>query len=302
VWIATRSTSAPASSRPDRCGSPTSTARRRRPARPRRPSAPTGSACRRRVHQDRRVDPRAGGRAAHRCPRPDRELGLRFETARAAPPPALRAHVQGTATRTKFLSPYPASKLRASSWSATSAVASIGWPGMIGHNWGRSTPSVGSGSRAQTSAAARATTSTSPPADQDRPPDVALVANGRLVLDGEPLRIGGLDRVYGTASARSRPAASSPFAREGGGRLGAGSPLTRRTSSPGCTPTRRAPSTTRSTAPISTEAGGRASRPQYGDVELDGPPRLRMSHDERMGPLQPYPDAELRRAAAGAGR
>lgn len=101
--------------------------------------------------------------------------------------------------KTKFLSPYPDSRFDGELTVGGERLALEGWPGMIGHNWGTEhaerwvwLQASGLGGR-----------------DGDYI-DVAAgrikigrfttpwVANGQIVLDGEPLRLGGFDRAYGT--------------------------------------------------------------------------------------------------------
>ena len=101
--------------------------------------------------------------------------------------------------KTKFLSPYPATKFAGEVVINGERIALAGWPGMIGHNWGTEHAErwvwiQGSGLGGREGdyidvAAGRIKIGpwTSP-----------WVTNGRLVLDGEPLRVGGLDRIYGT--------------------------------------------------------------------------------------------------------
>lgn len=101
--------------------------------------------------------------------------------------------------RTKFESPYPATRFDGEITLDGDVIPIAGWPGMVGHNWGTEhaatwvwTQASGLGGR------------------EGDYVDVAVgrvklgpwttpwVANGRIVLDGEPRRLGGLDRVYGT--------------------------------------------------------------------------------------------------------
>ena len=101
--------------------------------------------------------------------------------------------------KTKFLSPYPATKFDGEVAIDGERVAIDAWPGMVGHNWGTEHAErwvwiQGSGLGGREGdyidvAAGRIKVG---------PWTTPWVANGRLVLDGEPLRVGGFDRVYGT--------------------------------------------------------------------------------------------------------
>ena len=102
--------------------------------------------------------------------------------------------------RTKFLSPHPAAR-----WSGTFEVGGRrieldGWPGMIGHNWGAEHAErwvwvQGSGFEGRSAedyfdmAVGRIKVGrfTTP-----------WVANGQIVIQGDPYRVGGFDRIYGT--------------------------------------------------------------------------------------------------------
>jgi hypothetical protein len=101
--------------------------------------------------------------------------------------------------RTKLLSPYPASHFDGEVVIGGDRVELVGWPGMVGHNWGSEHAErwiwlQGSDLGGRTGDYI----------------DVALgrvqvgrwttpwLANGQIVLDGEPLRIGGLTSAYGT--------------------------------------------------------------------------------------------------------
>jgi len=101
--------------------------------------------------------------------------------------------------RTKFLSPYPASTFEGEVAVGDERIPVAGWPGMIGHNWGTEHAerwvwiqgsNLGGREGDYIDVAAGRI--------KIGPWTTPWVANGRLVLDGEPLRIGGFDRVYGT--------------------------------------------------------------------------------------------------------
>lgn len=101
--------------------------------------------------------------------------------------------------RTKLLSPYPAATFSGSFAIGEKAVEIDGWPGMVGHNWGvehaekwvwiQASDLNGNRGDYLDIAAGRIRLGplTSP-----------WVANGQVVLDGRPYRVGGLDRIYGT--------------------------------------------------------------------------------------------------------
>ncbi|MEA3035948.1 MAG: hypothetical protein QOH04_1713 [Sphingomonadales bacterium] len=101
--------------------------------------------------------------------------------------------------RTKLLSPYPASHFDGELVIGGERVLLAGWPGMVGHNWGSEhaerwiwlqASDLGGRTGDYIDAAigrvkiGRWTT--------------PWVANGQIVLDGEPLRLGGLTSAYGT--------------------------------------------------------------------------------------------------------
>ena len=101
--------------------------------------------------------------------------------------------------RTKLLSPYPASRFDGEVTFGGERIALTGWPGMVGHNWGSE--------HAERWIWLQASDLGERTGDYL---DVALgrvrvgrwttpwLANGQIVLDGEPLRIGGLTSAYGT--------------------------------------------------------------------------------------------------------
>jgi len=102
--------------------------------------------------------------------------------------------------KTKFLSPYPASHFDGEVTVGGERIDLAGWPGMIGHNWG--------------SEHAERWVWIQGAAFADRPRDtyfdagaarikvggatVPWIANGRLVLDGEEHRLGGIERMRST--------------------------------------------------------------------------------------------------------
>jgi hypothetical protein len=101
--------------------------------------------------------------------------------------------------RTKFLSPYPAARFTGTVTVGDDTLALDGWPGMVGHNWGSEHAErwiwiQGSGLGENPNdyidvAAGRIKIGgwTTP-----------WVANGRIVIDGEPHRLGGFRGTYGT--------------------------------------------------------------------------------------------------------
>ncbi len=101
--------------------------------------------------------------------------------------------------KTKFLSPYPASSFDGRLTIGGEQIDLTGWPGMIGHNWGTE--------HAERWVWLQASALGGREGDYI---DVAAgrikvgrwttpwVANGQIVLDGEPLRIGGFLSAYGT--------------------------------------------------------------------------------------------------------
>lgn len=101
--------------------------------------------------------------------------------------------------RTKFLSPHPAATFSGSFEIGDTQVAIEGWPGMIGHNWGTE--------HAERWVWIQASNLGGVEGDYM---DIAAgrikigrmttpwVANGQIVLGGDPYRLGGFDRIYGT--------------------------------------------------------------------------------------------------------
>jgi hypothetical protein len=101
--------------------------------------------------------------------------------------------------RTKFLSPYPSATYSGSVEVGSETIEIDAWPGMIGHNWGAE--------HAERWVWIQGSGFSDNPADHV---DIAAgrikvagmttpwVANGQIVLDGEPYRIGGFRGAYGT--------------------------------------------------------------------------------------------------------
>jgi hypothetical protein len=107
--------------------------------------------------------------------------------------------------RTKFLSPYPNARYSGLLRVRDREIELEGWPGMIGHNWGAEHAErwtwvqgagLGGSDRTYFDLAAGKI--------KLGPWTTPWVANGLLVLDGEELRLGGLDRVRHT-EIRDRP-------------------------------------------------------------------------------------------------
>jgi hypothetical protein len=101
--------------------------------------------------------------------------------------------------RTKFLSPYPATSFDGEVAVGAERVPIAGWPGMIGHNWGAE--------HAERWVWIQGSALGGRPGDyidlaagrvKIGPWTSPWVANGCIVLDGEPRRLGGFDRIYGT--------------------------------------------------------------------------------------------------------
>lgn len=101
--------------------------------------------------------------------------------------------------RTKMLSPYPSSLFSGTFEIGDAKLVLDGWPGMIGHNWGAEhadrwvwiqASNLGGNEGDYLDIAAGRI--------KIGPMTTPWAANGRLVLDGEPYRLGGLDRIYGT--------------------------------------------------------------------------------------------------------
>ena len=106
--------------------------------------------------------------------------------------------------KTKFLSPYPTAKFTGAVTLGDETVEIAGWPGMIGHNWGaehaerwvwiQASELGGNEGDYLDVAAGRIKVGgwTTP-----------WVANGRIVIDGEPYRVGGFRGTYGTELSES---------------------------------------------------------------------------------------------------
>jgi hypothetical protein len=101
--------------------------------------------------------------------------------------------------KTKFLSPYPTAKFTGTVTIGDESLELVGWPGMIGHNWGAE--------HAERWVWIQASGLNGNEADYV---DIAAgrikvggwttpwVANGRIVIEGEPYRVGGFRGTYGT--------------------------------------------------------------------------------------------------------
>ncbi len=106
--------------------------------------------------------------------------------------------------RTKMLSPHPYAKFSGTVEVAGKTVELDSWPGMVGHNWG--------GEHAERWTWIQAANLGGREGDYL---DVAAgrikigpftspwIANGQIVLDGRPYRLGGLDKMYGTEVSES---------------------------------------------------------------------------------------------------
>jgi hypothetical protein len=101
--------------------------------------------------------------------------------------------------RTKFLSPYPSATFNGTVTIGDDTVEIGGWPGMIGHNWGAE--------HAERWVWIQASGLGDNPGDhidlaagriKIGPWTTPWVANGSIVLDGEPHRLGGFRGTYGT--------------------------------------------------------------------------------------------------------
>jgi hypothetical protein len=101
--------------------------------------------------------------------------------------------------RTKLLSPYPASHFDGEVVLGGERFELAGWPGMVGHNWGAEHAERWIWLQAG-DLGGRAGDYIDAALGRVRigPWTTPWVANGQLVLDGEPLRIGGLTSAYGT--------------------------------------------------------------------------------------------------------
>jgi hypothetical protein len=106
--------------------------------------------------------------------------------------------------RTKFLSPYPASSFDGSLALGGERIEIAGWPGMIGHNWGAEHAERWVWLQAQ-NLGGREGDYIDVAAGRIRvgPLTTPWVANGQIVFDGQPLRIGGFLNTYGTEFAAS---------------------------------------------------------------------------------------------------
>ena len=211
---------------------------------------------------------------------------------RAVPPPPLRPPVRRAAATDQV--PEPLSAARGSTARLTVDGERVELAGVAGDD----RPQLGRRARRALGVdpgrepgrrGGRATSTWRPGRIKIGPVTTPWVANGMLRIDGVEHRLGGFDRMLSTKvdeqptelpSSRSRARASSSAA---------ASRRSRATSSPGCTPTRRAPSTTRSTARSPTwswRSSGTAREPRR--LELDRSRRLR-DRNARHRPRHPAP-------------
>jgi hypothetical protein len=100
--------------------------------------------------------------------------------------------------RTKFLSPYPNAVYTGSVEVGGREVDVAGWPGMIGHNWGAEHAERWTWVQGTALGAERTYFDMAAGRIKLGPWMTPWVANGLLVLEGELLRVGGLDRVRST--------------------------------------------------------------------------------------------------------
>jgi hypothetical protein len=127
--------------------------------------------------------------------------------------------------RTKMLSPHPYAK-----FSGTVEIADVtfeldSWPGMVGHNWGAEHAERWIWIQAA-DLGGREGDYIDVAAGRIRigPFTTPWIANGQIVLDGEPYRLGGLDKVYGTEVHESPDGCTFTFPGKGisvRGRVGA---------------------------------------------------------------------------------
>jgi hypothetical protein len=114
--------------------------------------------------------------------------------------------------RTKMLSPHPCAVFSGTLELGGEAVELDGWPGMIGHNWGAEHAERWTWIQASDLGGRRGDYL-----------DLAAgrikigrlttpwIANGRIVIEGEPYTLGGLDKVYGTEVNESPAGATFEF-------------------------------------------------------------------------------------------
>ena len=118
--------------------------------------------------------------------------------------------------KTKLLSPYPFTSFTGSVRAGDEVVEVDGWPGMVGHNWGaehaerwiwmQAASLNGNDGDYIDVAAGRI---------KIGPAMTPWVANGRIVLDGEPHRLGGFRGSYGTELAETPSACEFTVAGRG---------------------------------------------------------------------------------------
>lgn len=114
--------------------------------------------------------------------------------------------------RTKMLSPHPYALFSGTVEVAGETVELDGWPGMVGHNWGaehaerwtwiQASDLGGNAGDYLDVAAGRIKLG---------PVTTPWIANGRLVLDGEPYTLGGIGRAYGTEISESADGCTFTF-------------------------------------------------------------------------------------------
>jgi hypothetical protein len=130
------------------------------------------------------------------------EWDLRFESARVPLRHLPYSWLYRTPLpKTKLLSPYPDARFSGAVTVAGERIDVDGWPGMIGHNWGAEhaerwiwlhAAELGGGEGYLDAAGGRIKVG---------PLTTPWIANGVLVVDGEEIRLGGLDRIRATAIA-----------------------------------------------------------------------------------------------------
>jgi len=101
--------------------------------------------------------------------------------------------------KTKMLSPHPYSAFSGRVEIAGEKIELDGWPGMVGHNWGAEHAERWTWIQASDLGGRRGDyLDIAAGRIKLGPMTTPWIANGRLVLDGEEYRLGGLDKVYGT--------------------------------------------------------------------------------------------------------
>jgi len=101
--------------------------------------------------------------------------------------------------RTKMLSPHPYVTFSGRVEIAGETIELDGWPGMVGHNWGAEHAERWTWIQASDLGGQRGDyLDIAAGRIKVGPMTTPWIANGRLVLDGEPYALGGLDKMYGT--------------------------------------------------------------------------------------------------------